>query len=131
MTVDPGAEADSIPLNETDINTATTNTQNVATSDHMDNANSTTTFVNTNFSTTIENPFYEHPADEEEFEATPTTAHEVCHNACCVTTEQCRYEWMWTSLVLVRNQALTSKMLCSINNYCYHDLCSTLIILVD
>lgn len=89
-TVDPGAEADSIPLNEAEINTAT-NTQNVATSDHMDNANSTTTFVNTDFSTIIENPFYEHPADEEE--ATQTAAHEVCHNAYCVTTWQCGDEW--------------------------------------
>ena len=74
-TVDQGAEADSIPLEETDINTATTNTQNTATSCNVDNANSTTTFANTDFSTVVENPSPEHPADGEE--ATQTTAHEV------------------------------------------------------
>ena len=79
-TVDQGAEADSIPLEEIDINTATPNTQNATTSGHMDNANSTATFANTDFNTVIENPSPEHPADGEE--ATQTTAHEVCHNAC-------------------------------------------------
>ena len=81
-TVEHGAEADSIPLEEIDINTATTNTQNTATSGHMDNANSVTTFADTDFNnigTVIENPSPE-PADGEE--ATQTTTHEVCHNAC-------------------------------------------------
>ena len=72
-TVDPGAEADSIPL----VNTTTSNTQNTSTSGHVDNS---TTFANTDFNTVIENPSPEHPADGEV--ATQTTAHGVCDNAC-------------------------------------------------
>ena len=79
-TVEHGAEADSIPLEDTGIITATSTTQNTTTSGHVDNANSTTTFANTDFNTVIENPSPEHPADEEE--ATQTTTREVCHNAC-------------------------------------------------
>jgi len=83
-TVDPGAEANSIPLNEAYINSTTSSTQNAANSGHVDSANPTTTFANTDFSTVIENPSPEHPADGEE--ATLTTMCGVCHNACCVNT---------------------------------------------
>ena len=77
---DPGAEADTVPLNETDLNIATPDTQNAATSGRTGSANVFTIFANTEPSTVVENPSPEHPADGEE--ATQTTTHEVCDNAC-------------------------------------------------
>jgi len=78
---DPGAEADSIPLHETDFNTITPSSQNAATSGRVNNANYFAIFANpaAGSSTVIENSSPEHPADGEE--ATQTTAHRVCHNA--------------------------------------------------